>query len=257
MFRGMQQYRLMPGSRIYTADDGVALTPPITDNMFVWWYASDAVDDGSGYADSIPNSSGAGDSTRDLIAAVAPYAFATLKPIIYTGDSDFGGRTSVGDASPATTGRAFVNSGGGTFDSTLSQPSTWYIVAKLYATSNVKYFRLNRSGSASSNVHALTGDANPNLYVNAGTSWAFATTSGVHIICAVYNGASSAVYFDNPDTAVNTSDAGANSCNQIFSGAFYNDLAAWKWAEHGAYSVAHDATQRTQVFDYLAAKYGL
>lgn len=102
-----------------------------------------------------------------------------------------------------------------------------------------------------------------------GTEWAmyagtFVESSGgtpedPAVICAVFNGASSALYVDDPVSAAASGNAGSATLNQAVLmglGGGGGELPG-KLAELILYSGAHDQTTRTQVMAYLATRYGL
>lgn len=235
------------------------LDPQSFTSPLVSYDADDAVDGGGGLADSIANASGAGDSTRNLIAATSPYGFPTLKPVIYASDAKWAGHNGVGDRSPGGTGRAFVNQGGGNFTASISQPATWYLVCDVdNNSSDIVYWRLNRSGSLT-DCHSFSGPANPNItaQVDGGSAFGFAVPTGKRIIAVVYDGASSAIYVDDPYTPANSGTMASNACVALFTGSFYDDPSIWEWAHHAAYGDTTEAQRAKIMVDWFPDRYKL
>ena len=82
-------------------------------------------------------------------------------------------------------------------------------------------------------------------------------TVGAHLLCAVFNGASSALYVDN--SAVNVLAAtspGAAAMNPLIVGSSSAIAATSSFAEDVVYQGSDTLAQRQQTFAYLASRYG-
>ena len=140
---------------------------------------------------------------------------------------------------------------------TLNQPTTVYFLGKqvTWTTSDklidgdsYQVAAINQTGSSPGLriIAGLEAAANDNLALD---------TYGV--ISAVFDGASSLLQIDN--TTPTTGDAGTSNAGGITLGAAGNNLqfAHTQIKEVVIYSVAHDASTRRQVIDYLSNVGGL
>ena len=219
--------------------------PPDAAHLLLDWNVAAATVVSGGVDGIVP----AGSMATDANAALA---FQFARPVYTASDSDFNGKPS---ASAVNEARALRT---GTFAVPIAQPSTWYIVARVYGGASNMYWRLTAAGSqtssatlratgtaivATSNVAAITGSV----------------TAGVRLLCAIYDGASSAIYIDDMATANVTGNADTNATVSVFTGTYDAQAAdvSYKWARHLAFSGSHDQTTRQAVKAYLATLYGL
>lgn len=203
----------------------------------------------SGGVDSLTPSAGsmAGDANAVL-------AYQWSRPTYTAEDADFSNKPS---ASKSNAASALYS---GVFAAPISQPSTWYLVARVYAGANAMYWRLKASGSLSGSAGLYTSGAGVTLKATSDTSELTTTISaGVHLIAVVYNGASSAVYIDDMATAAVSGNASSSACESLLTGIFSGEHTdvSYKWARLVAYSGSHDQASREDVQTYLASQYGL
>jgi hypothetical protein len=144
----------------------------------------------------------------------------------------------------------------GSFGTTVAQPTTIYVVWE--------------SGSVAATRYLFDGDTTSprqRLYTSAdehgfGTSSASnvdvdATTGVIYASCAIYNGASSALYFNDFATAALTASVGSGGLAGFTVGANASDstlFIGYQW-ELIACSGAHDDATRKLVGDYFSARY--
>lgn len=139
-----------------------------------------------------------------------------------------------------------------------SQPLTFYIVGQIGTSADYKTLVDAHTG----NRAIVRANASEFSSTFAGTANVESTTSiaGPSIICAVFNGASSAHYV-NSTTAAVTGNPGATGMGTIRIGAApagsYPLPTDGKLAEILIYSGAHGATTRATILRYLSTRYAL
>jgi hypothetical protein len=144
----------------------------------------------------------------------------------------------------------------GSFGSTVAQPTTIYVVWESGSVSATRYLfdgdttsprqRLYTSGDE----HGFGTSSASNVDVDAATGVLYAS-------CAVFNGASSALYFRDFTAAALTASVGSGGLAGFTVGANASDATlfiGYIW-ELIACSGAHDAPTRKLVGDYLSARY--
>lgn len=229
---------------------GAVLAPspelPTTDLLLDYDIANAAVVAG-GVNALTPTGSKASDANTAL-------AYQWSRPTYTAEDADFGGKAS---ASVINAAAALVS---GVFAAPIAQPSTWYLVARLYEGANAIYWRLKANGSLAGSAGLYSFGSGITLRATSNTNEiTAAVAAGVHMIAVVYNGASSAIYVDDMSTAAATGNGSSSACESLYTGTYNGEYAdaSYKWARHLAYGAAHDETARQAVADYLVAEYGL
>jgi hypothetical protein len=139
---------------------------------------------------------------------------------------------------------------------------TWYVYASLADLGDANPLRI-RGGRTGSRANAAALDivsSTDGLTMSTNALAITATTTalyGKHVICCVYNGASSAIYIDDMTTPAFTGNADTNACTSFYTGyGFGATNPSYEWPEHFGYTAAHNATQRTNVQSYYTATYG-
>lgn len=205
----------------------------------------------SGGVDSLTPSAGsmAGDANTVLY-------YQWSRPTYTASDADFNSKPS---ASAVNVAAALYSAA---FTVPIAQPSTWYLVARVYSGANNMYWRLKATGSLSNSAGLYTSGAGDPVSIKATSNTSELTTTcpaGVHAIANVYDGASSAMYIDDMVTAAVSGNASSSSCDSLLTGIYSGESAdvSYKWARQLAYSGSHDQATRQAVLAYLAAEYGL
>ncbi len=214
-------------------------------NCILFYRASNATDDGGGFASAWNDASGVGDSNRNFTQATGG-----SRPTIVTTDANFNNRTTL-----SLSAKSMVT---GTFASPQAQPLTMYVVFRYTAAGNRFVFD---DIDGTSRVAFLDDAASPYLFagsslVGVGGDMPTVTTM---VVCLVFNGVSSAAYISRYNTAAVTGDAGANALTSLTLGDKF-DLSSpfgGQIAELDAYSSAHDATARQTVMEALGGLYGV
>ena len=205
----------------------------------VWFDTRAGVTEASGvaaWADQGP----IGDPLRNL-------AEATNKPDLVTADADFNGEDSI----------SFVGANSdrltsATFAASVSQPLTIYLVFRWSAGAGGYVF------DGPNTRVAFTYGTGGNGFLYAGASFDVNTSADTtYVVCLVVNGASSAAYLDDPASAVATGDAGSDVFDSLKLGARFTNanFLTGKIAAFGAFSGAHNQTDRTEIMNGLSARY--
>ena len=235
----------IPGS----SPRGAAFTPASLADLKAWYRADLGITLNGGDVSAWADQSGTGDANKN-----ATQANPALQPLYVANNVDFNGRPTVRVA----TANDYMQTG--TWASPLAQPCTWYAV---YKAGDASTARTVFDGLASGHRQDLNNsavDGEPNIYA----SGAAVLPSGVGDksatkvkACAVFDGASSAVYIDNFTTAAATGDCGSNDLEGLTIGANFllGTNLGGDIAEIVAYSGVHDAATRAQVLAYFA-RYG-
>jgi hypothetical protein len=140
----------------------------------------------------------------------------------------------------------------------LAQPFTVYCVGENNDSAHSGGFAGSQGGLAG--IMYQTSPAQ-DLQIYAGSPLAAtAVVSSKCAMCGVFGGASSASYVNNSQVSVASGNAGANNMSGTF-GLFGSSGAPatlmGKLPEVIAYSGAHSAAQRLQVFSYFGSRYGI
>ncbi len=191
------------------------------------------------------NQSAAADANSHLAQATG-----ALQPALSSADAAFNGENVL-----AFTGAEYLSSG--TWVAPVAHPLTLYFV--LRPTADGAYALDDIDGSSrialyvSSSGFYFAGNAAPSVPT---------ANNVVQIVCFVLDGASSAAFIDDPVTQVSGGGFGGPGTNPLTSmriGA-KNDTSekySGKIGCFGAFTGAHDVTQRTAIFAGLAARFGL
>lgn len=233
----------MLGFSSFGSNDPVQGTP----GLFAYWCADNAVNDGS-TASSIPNLPRRGTTTRDLVAVGG----LSGNPIFTLSDSTFNYRPSISCVAATRRFRAAA------FNTAMTYPNTWYMVCNVTATSNTIYYRIGEDGnySGSPGFTMTTSRTFVSQTQDAGsaiTSGAVAT--GTHVICVVYNGASSAMYVDDSITAFASGTTNNQTSTDIAIGSYA--AGTYAWTTQAGYQGAHSQTQRSRIMHALGRKYAI
>ncbi len=140
---------------------------------------------------------------------------------------------------------------------TVAIPFTVYAVAVSTAQDAVRVIFDGAVGSTHRPI--LYHDATSlDLYNGSNISVAGSATSA-RAWCGVFNGASSALYVDNSQTAIVSGNAGSDGLDSIEIGGSVGMSNLWKGqiAEVILYVAAHNAATRLQVIAYLGTRYGI
>lgn len=220
-------------------------------NCRSWHRASLGVTNVSGACSSWADQSGAADANRDMTQGTAGN-----RPTITASDANFNNRqvlTFDGTNDVLISG---VWTGG-----TYAQPITIYSVSRHTALGNYVLYDDADNTSRVAFLDGTGGSGHPFMF--AGTS--LTGTGGdypintTHVICCVFNGASSAAYIKRYNTAAVSGAAGANALKSLRVGAHATNILYYpgKVAEVITYSGSHDATTRQTVMESLGRMYGV
>lgn len=142
----------------------------------------------------------------------------------------------------------------------IAQPVTVYLVGESGTNADWKTFIDDKIGDPRVVVRA---DPTEQGSIYAGTANVTGTTlaNAPAIMCAVFNGASSALYIGST-TAAASGNPGSQGLSQprvglAAPGPSYSAPAGWKMAELIFVSGADDATERAQMLRYLSGKFAL
>jgi hypothetical protein len=174
-------------------------------------------------------------------------ASGTNRPTFNTTDSGYAGRPSL-----SFSGNQWLDSG----TVAIAQPDTWVIVGKetvaggsiLDAASGARQLTGSQAGTNFFNIYA------------GGTGLISAVTIATpSVMASIFNGASSAGYVNNSQSAVLTGNPGSNGMTEVeiganagTSGFFTGSVAAIL-----NYSTVLSATQMKLVFAYLGSRFGI
>lgn len=231
-----------------TSGDFVKSVPGI----FAYWNAENAIVSGTTIT-TLPDQSGNNQSLRNLtISGTAP----TYTEI----DSNFNDHPSI-SAFVASTTQALQ----ATFDTSLLQPYTIYLVMSVSTNANEMIWRSN-AGNFTNSAGFYINTATPTTTILTKDSSVAVTSVGTvangnHVSCCVYDSANtSAIYIDSSATAIAISPGDGsldtNNCAVMTIGAI-GSLVVYSWASMICYSGAHSALQRKSLMSYLGKKYGI
>lgn len=194
-----------------------------------------------GTLSALADQSGSGDANKNLASAGA------AQPVYTASDSQYGGK-------PTLTFAGTSRLEGAIWAASQAQPTTIYVVGH----DSVANGRLvDGYGS----IRQVITNNSGKLSIYSGTAFIDAvgsTPGNPGLLCAVFNGASSAFHINDPVTPNVSGNPGASVLGRITLGAFTGgggELTG-KIAEVAAFAGAHDVNQRTAMFDYFA-RYGL
>ena len=141
----------------------------------------------------------------------------------------------------------------------IAQPYAIVAVLAHTASSGVAQWLCSAAGGVSFRNIGFTNDDKPRMFAGASFNDDVALAANFHSFIGIFNGASSEIFIDN--TSVVTGDNGGGSSETGFtvgggnnSGAdpFGGDLAEVLFYDH-----ALDASERTALDSYVAARYGI
>lgn len=142
------------------------------------------------------------------------------------------------------------------FTAPVSQPLTVYALFEMTVLSPATSILFDDGGTAEVAFYYSTGSFRgaSGAILNSGVT----TQTGVYGLCAVHNGASSAIYLNDFGTAAASGNMGTNAMGSLTlgantAGAGPMDGYVWRML---VYSGAHDATARNQVRDQINSYYG-
>ena len=208
--------------------------------LFAYW-SSDRVLQSGGTVSKVIDISGNNNSARDLSAV-------STQPIYTAYDPNFNYRASI-------SGTAINTRMQSTFDTAMGNPCTTYLVCNMSTNANTVFWQSNSGNfTNSAGLFASGGQLNPSA-LNAGGSFATtAVANGNHVVCTVYNNASSAVYVDSSVTAVGSGTLDTAAPTVMTIGSFASAVN-YSWCCMLVYSGAHTLVQRQKVMDFLQHKY--
>ena len=205
------------------------------------WYRADNVVLNAGNVQTWPDLTLT--SAHDLAQGTAG-----TRPIWVASDAGYGGQPSL----DTRTGR-WMSTGAGVFS--LAVPCTYYWVGH---TTSALAAVLTGGGAAGN--HENGSNSRPS-YTFAGTVLSSPANDAdvANVRCSVLNGASSAIYVSDSQTAKASGAAGSNTLTQLFMGATNAAGAPWNGfvTELVIYTGAHDAATRQRVMRYLGQRYNL
>lgn len=189
-------------------------------------------------------------SSASALALGISQATAGNRPTYQASRPSFGGKPTV-----VHSGTQYLDSAA--LGSTKAQPFTVYTVAEWTSPSSLSFLLGAIDGTSQVALTSFSGGVliNAGSDLNGGTLTAATAT----LVCAVYNGASSAFYISDMATAARTGTLGTNALRSIRMGA--SGAAgfpfAGAWGVLGAFAGAHDATTRARIGARLKTYYGI
>lgn len=186
----------------------------------------------------------AGDSNRNAVQATG-----AAKPTYVAADANFNGKPTVSfDGGDNLRTGAFT---GGPY----AQPITIYVAFRSSASAVYVFDDLDNT----SRIVFGTG-VSTSGFIFAGTQVNVAQSiNTTHVAGLVYNGASSAGYIDDSQTAVASGDAGSNALKALTIGARFtlDTNLIGQIAEIIVYSGAHNAETRQWAMKYMGNRYAV
>lgn len=200
------------------------------------------------------------DTTRDLEALTPAFTGGVHVTPDYTAtDATANNLPTIGCTS-TTGGRktGFRNRGNVNFTTPITGACTVYSIL-IVTKGGSLYWRRDRTLAANAGTMYMfsfnglqAGRDGTNTITTASGA---VTTSTAHVVCTVYNGASSVIYV-NSLTATVSGNVGTTTISSLGMGNTPGD-AAWLWrmGEMYVYTGAHNSTERADMMAYLATKY--
>jgi hypothetical protein len=212
-------------------------------NLKAWYRPDLGVTVSSGVVSALLDQSGTGDANKDLAASGA------LRPTWNQSSSTYNYRPTM------SFNGSMELEGPADWTATLAQPYTCYMVGEQDAAVT-GYFS---GGNVGSRAGILQNSGNVwSIYSGAGPVDAAVTTTTPHVMCAVFNGGSSAIYVTESGTASGSGNAGTQTLQRSTIGGLTSGVGGrmvGKVAEYIVYSGAHDSTKRQSVMNYLKSRY--
>jgi len=219
---------------------GGAFDPTSIANLLAWYKSDAGVTVAGANVTNVADQSGTGDTHKNLVKA------GSGNITFNASDASFNNKPSM------SFGGGPRLEGSGAWTSAPSQPLTFYWVGK--GTTGIVF-----SGNSTRCQMQIATGAHYQLYCGSFATDAGATDLAIaHTHAFVFNGASTAVYADNPSSAAFTGSPGTQASDQVVVGDFAGGANPFNgtFCELLVYAGAHDATQRANVMGYLKAKYG-
>ena len=227
-----------------------AFHPSQVTGLFAFWTADNVVLSG-GVVSEMPDVSGNNVKARNLVKV-------TTGPTYTASDPTFNFQPSV--SSNAANVRLHS-----TFDTTLAQPSTVYLVMNVSNAGNGMFWRTNAGNFLNSTGLFINGTT-PTAVMQVRDTAALAVTSPSalagtkHVTCAIYNTTASALYVDNSQAtfAVSPTHGSVDNdgCTAMTIGNF-GTAVPYSWTTMICYSGTHDADTRRRVMAWLGLRYGI
>lgn len=202
------------------------------------------------------------DTTRDLQIISGSGTYATTADYSAS-DSLLNNQPSIGCTNTTSSRRVgFRSRGNVDLVSPITGACTIYMIM-IVTKGGTVYWSKNRAmagdnGSGSIRINTFNGiQASRNGATNSITTTSAAvTTNTSHVVCIVFDGASSATYV-NSNTAAVTGNTGTTTISSLGMGNTSTD-AAWLWrvGDYYIYSAAHTGTERANMMTFLGTKYG-
>lgn len=236
---------------------GISLFNPVSDTvksvpgLFAYWNAENAVVVGTGIT-SLPDQSGNLQSARDLIKVTTAPTYTEVDPA-------FNFKPSI-SCSAGTAIRLQA-----TFDTSLLQPYTIYLVMNVSTNASTVFWRSN-AGNMTGGAGFIVNGGTPTLTMatvdsSSAITSPSALTNQNYVSCGIYNSTGiSSMWMNNSQTAFTTSPGDgtvdANDCSVMTIGAF-GSAVTYSWTTMACYSGAHDALTRKKIMKYLGNKYSI
>lgn len=219
-------------------------TPASIAGLALWLRGDLGISIGTGVS-AWADQSGSGDMNKNAVQATG-----ALQPTVTASDVNYGGKQTL-----AFGGTQYLNSG--TWTTPLAQPSTWYAVGHI--ANGASGFKIMTDGLDSTHRQSIaSGNPNWSIFSGVGQPTATVTSLTPAVVCGVFNGAGSAIYVSNSQTASGTGNPGTQAMIGLgvanFSGI---SSMSGTIAEIIGYSGSHSATTRLQIMAYLGARYAL
>lgn len=219
-----------------------------TPGLFAYWDSERTVSP-AGTVDVVFDKSSNGQPQRNL------YKVGGTGPVITYDDPLYNGFPSINDSAANIRLQS-------TFDESLAQPATVYIVTSLNNQAATYFITTNAGNFDNSFGMSMSSAGNISMQcLNAGP--ALTSSSGYnddtsHVIAAIYNTSSSSLYLDNSQTPIAQSpgdgSVSSNSAAVLTIGSFGTAMVH-SWAFIAYYSGAHDQYTRFRIMSFLGRKY--
>jgi hypothetical protein len=162
-------------------------------------------------------------------------------------------------------GGDYMDCAAATFGAALTQPTTIYLVG--YTAQDATRVLIDGTGAIAANRNAIYVVSNfpgagVNIFAGSAVGAASVLPASANAWCGIFNGASSALYISNSQTALagGPGNAGTAILSDLRVGAatgVAGSFANGRIAEIVIALGAHDATTRLRVFRYFASRYGV
>jgi hypothetical protein len=225
---------------------GTSFDPLSVADCLLWLRADLGVTESGGAVSAWADQSGAADANRNALQGTA-----TNQPAFVAADANFGNAPTIsfdGNDNYLATG-AFT---GGPY----AQPVTMYAAFRHAASGGYVFDDID----GSSRLAFVAGTASGGFFFAGSAAVSFDTATGTtYVVGLVFDGAGSASYVNNSQTAAVTDDVGANALKSLQIGSRNNEanFLTGQIAEILAYSGAHDAATRRRVMQYMGARVGV